>query len=284
MSTGAAALADRELLALLLGSGHRGSSAMDLACELIDHCGDLQELARSDPHRLLAVHGIGLAKAARVAAAFHLVRRAEAGPERARITGTSDLADVTAPLLRGHSRERLAVAVCDTRGAVLRRTVLTEGGADHTAFPIRDIITTVLAAGGASFGVAHNHPGGSLTPSDCDLTATTRLAQAAETVGLRFLDHLIITDTAWRRIPYPTPPPPIPPTSEEPTSLAPSSLAPTSPMPASQASASPKSAHPSATPPPTPTSRPPHPPDTHPPKSPPPDPTVPTGMSTTPPA
>ncbi|MEU7743888.1 DNA repair protein RadC [Nonomuraea sp. NPDC049158] len=202
MASGATALADRELLAVLLGSGFRGSSAMDLAAQVIAHCGDLDGLARSEPHRLLAVPGVGPAKAARVAAAFHLVRRAQTDPERTKISSTSDLATVVAPLLRGHSRERLVVLACDVRGAVLRRVVLTEGGSDHTTVPVRDIITAVLTAGGAAFGVAHNHPSGSLDPSEADLLATARLVAAAKTVGLQFLDHLIITETAWRRVPF----------------------------------------------------------------------------------
>lgn len=200
MDSGPEALADRELLAVLLGSGFRGASAMDLAAQVIAHCGDLDGLARSEPHRLLAVPGVGPAKAARVAAAFHLVRRAEAEPERPRVTSTKDLAVIAAPLLRGHPHERLVVVVCDVRGAVLRRMVLTQGGADHTSLPVREIITAVLTAGGAVFGIAHNHPSGSLHPSDDDLIATSRLTEAAETVGLRLLDHLIVTDTAWRRV------------------------------------------------------------------------------------
>jgi DNA repair protein RadC len=200
LASGATALADRELLAVLLGSGFRGSSAMDLAAQVIEHCGDLDGLARSEPHRLLAVPGVGPAKAARVAAAFHLVRRAQAEPEPARVASTADLATVAAPLLHGHTRERLVVVVCDVRGAVLRRVVLTEGGSDHTTVPVRDIITVVLTAGGAAFGVAHNHPSGCLDASDADVVATVRLAEAAETVGLRFLDHLVVTDSGWRRV------------------------------------------------------------------------------------
>jgi DNA repair protein RadC len=200
MSSGAAVLADRELLAVLLGSGFRGSSALDLASQVIEHCGDLDALGRAEPHRLLSVPGIGPAKAARVAAAFHLVRRAGSEPERARITSTSDLAHVCAPLLRGLGHERLVVVVCDTRGGVLKRSVLSEGGSDHTAVPVRETIALVLTTGGAMFGVAHNHPGGSLDPSQADLEATAHLAEAAKTVGVRLLDHLIITDAAWRRI------------------------------------------------------------------------------------
>ncbi|GGO06969.1 UPF0758 protein [Microbispora rosea subsp. aerata] len=200
LASGAAALADRELLALLLGSGSRGVSAVELASQLIAHCGDLGELARSEPHRLLAVPGVGPAKAARVAAAFHLVRRAQAEPERSRITCSADIASAAAPLLHGQPRERLVVIVCDGRGAVLRRTVVTEGGSDHTPAPVRDIVTTVLLSGGAAFGLAHNHPSGSLDPSPADIEVTARLHEAADTVGLRFLDHVIVTDTAWRRI------------------------------------------------------------------------------------
>ncbi|GAA3701829.1 DNA repair protein RadC [Nonomuraea antimicrobica] len=201
MSIGAAALADRELLAVLLGSGFRGASALDLATQVIEHCGDLNALSRSDPHRLLALRGIGPAKAARVTAAFQLVRRADAWPERERITSTSDLAHACAPLLRDRRQERLVMVVCDTGGRILKRAVLTEGGSDHTAMPVRELITEVLTSGGAMFGLAHNHPGGSLEPSPEDLEATARLVEAARTVGLRLLDHLIISDGAWRRIP-----------------------------------------------------------------------------------
>ncbi|MER6575603.1 DNA repair protein RadC [Nonomuraea sp. NPDC001023] len=200
MSSGAAVLADRELLAVLLGSGFRGASALDLASQVIEHCGDLDALGRADPHRLLTLRGIGPAKAARVAAAFHLVRRAASEPARMRIASTSDLAEVCAPLLRGLGHERFVVVVCDTRGGVLKRSVLTEGGADHTTVPVRETISLVLTTGGAMFGVAHNHPGGSLDPSEADLEVTAHLAEAARTVGLRLLDHLIITDAAWRRI------------------------------------------------------------------------------------
>lgn len=205
LTVGAAALADRELLALLLGSGGRGVSAVELASRLIAHCGDLGQLARSDPHRLLAVPGVGPAKAARVAAAFHLVRRARTEPERLRVTSSADIAAAAAPMLHGNSRERLVLVICDPRGSVIRRAVVSEGGSDQTSAPVRDIITTVLTSGGAAFGLAHNHPSGSLEPSSADIEVTIRLHEAADTVGLRFLDHVIVTDTAWRRVPVPPP-------------------------------------------------------------------------------
>ncbi|WP_043641044.1 JAB domain-containing protein [Nonomuraea candida] len=201
ISVGAAALADRELLAVLLGSGHHGESALDLASKVIEHCGGFDALSRSAPHRLLTMRGIGPAKAARVSAAFHLVRRAEAWPERERITSTSDLARACASLLHDRTQEQLVMVACDTGGRILKRATLTSGGSDHTLMPVREVITEVLAAGGAMFGLAHNHPGGSLEPSQADLEATAKLLEAAETVGLRLLDHVVIAGKSWRRIP-----------------------------------------------------------------------------------
>ena len=201
LTAGPAALADRELLALLLGSGGRGVNAVELASLLIAHCGDLAEVGRADVHRLLAVPGIGPAKAARVAAAFDLVRRARSAPERARVTCSADLAAVAAPLLRGFAHERVVAVICDTGGRVVRTSVVSTGGTDHCPVSVRDILAKVLASGGAAFGLAHNHPGGTLEPSPSDLELTARLRRAAETVAVDFLDHLIVTDHAWRRVP-----------------------------------------------------------------------------------
>ncbi|MFI5990811.1 RadC family protein [Streptomyces sp. NPDC051362] len=199
---GAEALADRELLALLLGSGRRGWDAVELAGELIAAHGGLRGLARADPHALVALPGMGPAKAVRVAAAFHLARRVAnvGGTERRRVAATADLAAVAAPLLRGLRHERVIVVVCDASGAVLRTARLTEGATDRSLIPVRDVLALVLASGGASFGVAHNHPTGDPTPSAPDHQATTRLREAAAVVGLRFLDHVVVTDGAWRRV------------------------------------------------------------------------------------
>lgn len=203
LTLGVEALADRELLAILLGAGMRDLDAVELAARLISRFGGLYELSRADPHDLLIVPGMGPAKVARVAAAFRLASRAAAIRGRRRITGSSDLAETVAPLLRGLRRERVIVVVCDTANNVRRMVQLTDGGTDRSLIPVRDVLAVVFAAGGTAFGVAHNHPSGGLEPSEPDIRATARLRDAAETVGLRFLDHLILTDTTWRRITTP---------------------------------------------------------------------------------
>ncbi len=203
LARGAETLADRELLALLLGSGTGGCDAMELAARLIAKHGGLYELSRTDPQELVSLPGMGPAKAARVAAAFQLGRRAQPVLTPRRIDSSSNLAAVVAPLLRGLRRERVAVVVCNAASSVVRTSLITEGAADRSLVPIRDVLALVLAAGGVAFGVAHNHPSGNPDPSDADRATTARLQTAAETVGLRFLDHLVITDTQWRRVTAP---------------------------------------------------------------------------------
>jgi DNA repair protein RadC len=205
LSRGAEALSDRELLALLLGSGTEGCDAVELAGQLIARHGGLYELSRADAHELATgLPGIGPAKAARVAAAFQLGRRAALvdRESRQRMRGSADLAAVTAPLLTGLRHERVVVVICDSAGMVLRTAVLTEGVVDRSLLPVRDVLAVVLAAGGTAFGVAHNHPTGRVEPSEPDRVATARLAAGAEAVGLKFLDHVVVTETGWRRVDY----------------------------------------------------------------------------------
>lgn len=201
LRSGAQALSDRELLAIVLGSGLRGMDAIELAAEVITWAGGLRSLAVAGPHGLKQLAGVGPAKAARVAAAFELARRADISAERRRMRGSADVAIVVAPYLRGLPHERVVVVVCDNSGGLLRVAQLTDGAKDRSLMPVRDVLSAVLAIGGARFAVAHNHPGGSVEPSEADIAVTTQLRAAADTVGLRFLDHVIVTETAWARVP-----------------------------------------------------------------------------------
>jgi DNA repair protein RadC len=200
LTHGAEALSDRELLALIIGSGTLGSDAIDLAARVIEKSGDLSQLARADPHTLLGLAGMGPAKAARVAAAFQLARRAESEVAPRWAGSSAGLAAVAAPLLRGLRAERVVVVSCDQGGKVLRTIRLTEGVSDRSLMPVRDVLAAALSAGAASFGVAHNHPSGTLEPSEADRRATARLREGAEAVGLRFLGHVIVTDRQWRPV------------------------------------------------------------------------------------
>ncbi|GGK41028.1 hypothetical protein GCM10010124_37360 [Pilimelia terevasa] len=198
---GPAALADRELLAVLLRTGAGpGDGAHELAAALLARYGSLAALARAHPAELTTLHGVGPAKAAILAAAAELGRRARRPAAAAVIRGTSDLVSIAAPLLHGRARERLVLVVCDGRNQVTSCEVVSEGGAGRTLLPVREITVAVLRRDGAAFALAHNHPDGDVRPSAADRAATARIGEAANTLDLRFLDHVVLTDTQWRRV------------------------------------------------------------------------------------
>jgi DNA repair protein RadC len=199
---GAEALADRELLALLLSTGVRGKGAHELAEALLDRFGSVAAIGRATAAELSAVPGIGAAKASSLVAGFELARRGTAAAGRPRrLRATTDIAAMAEPMLRDRDRERLIVISCDAALRVLGTDRISDGGTDQTLFPLREIIVAVLRRDGRSFALAHNHPSGDPEPSAEDLAATQSAAEAAALTGLCFLDHVIVTETAWRAVP-----------------------------------------------------------------------------------
>jgi DNA repair protein RadC len=196
---GPEALADGELLALMLITGARGMGAHELAAALLRRFGSVAAIGRATVAELAGVAGIGAAKASSLVAGFELARRA--GAERpARLLSTRDIADVAAPLLHGRARERLVVISCDAALRVLGADPVADGAADMTIFPLREIIVAVLRRDGLSFALAHNHPSGDATASPEDVAATREVAAAAATAGLRFLDHIVVTEDGWQTV------------------------------------------------------------------------------------
>ncbi len=150
----------------------------------------------------LAQHpGVGVAKAAAIAAAFQLALRTSDQPESRVLRSAEDVAGLVWRELACLRRERLVVLVCDAGNRVRRSLVIAEGSIDRSSFPVREILNAVLLHDGRAFAVAHNHPSGNPTPSETDCRATTELAEAAKVVGLRFLDHVIAAGEAWSSVP-----------------------------------------------------------------------------------
>lgn len=198
---GAEALGDRELLALLISTGMRGKGAHELAEGLLDRFGSVTAIGRATVSELSAVAGIGTAKASSLLAGFELARRAAAPDQPTRLRSTTDIAEVAGPLLRDRARERLIVITCDAALRVLGIDRISDGGSDQTLFALREIIVAVLRRDGRGFALAHNHPSGDPEPSAEDVSATQSAADAAAVTGLVFLDHVIVTETAWQAVP-----------------------------------------------------------------------------------
>jgi DNA repair protein RadC len=202
-AVGAQHLADRELLAMVLGTGTRGLGAHLLAEQLLARYGSVLDLARAHPADLLGVPGIGVAKASAVVAAFELARRADRPTEAPVLTSTADLRAVVSPLLVGRSRERLVLVTCDSAYRVISTEVLTEGSSERAILPLRDILVAVLRRDGQAFALAHNHPNGNPVPSATDIETTRRMHGLALSIGLDFLEHIVVTDTSWSSVPLP---------------------------------------------------------------------------------
>jgi DNA repair protein RadC len=195
---GPEALSDSELLALLLRNGRAGESALDVAAGLLSEYGGLHRLAQARPEELARRTGVGAAKAAALVAAFHLCRRlsepADAAPV---LRGPADVAAAVQRVLAGARRERTVVLVCDAQDRLRQRVIVAEGSADRSPIPVREILNAVIRHDGRAFAVAHSHPSGDPTPSLADRRATADLVDAARTVGLRFLDHVVVAGNRW---------------------------------------------------------------------------------------
>jgi DNA repair protein RadC len=196
MQHGPDALSERELIALVLRSGRRGESALDVAASLLAEFGGVEGIAAAFPEELARCPGVGPAKAAALVAALRLGRFAFAEGAPPRLSSGADVAVAARALLDDQRRERVVVLICDAANR-LRRTVFVSEGA---MLPVREILNAVLRHDGRAFAVAHNHPSGDPEPSDADVLATAELARAATTVGLRFLDHVVVAGQEWRRV------------------------------------------------------------------------------------
>ena len=189
LAKGEAALSDAELLAVLLGSGTKQYSVLDLAVRILDSLEG--QLANADASALLEVHGVGRAKACQVVAAMELGRR-HLSRRRAVIRDAED----ALPYLAGIRNERQEHFVClSLNGAneILATRVVTVGLLDSNQVHPREVFADPITDRAASILCAHNHPSGTLEASPEDLAITRRLVKAGEVLGIRVLDHLIVT-------------------------------------------------------------------------------------------
>jgi len=189
-------LSVRELLAILIGSGQKGRSAVEVAAELLRRAGSIRRLAGAGPRELEQVAGVGPAVAARVSAALELGRRlAREEPEsRKQIKGAKDVYERCAPTLRDLVQEEFRVLLLNTHHAVLRELVVTRGTLDTSVIHAREVFRAAILESAAAVILVHNHPSGDPTPSPDDQAVTSKLTAAGRTVGIPVLDHVIIGD------------------------------------------------------------------------------------------
>lgn len=199
LALGASALSDAELVAIQLGTGRRGEHVLGLAQTLLDAFGGVGGLARADVDELARVSGVGRAKAARLVSAFELTGRVGM-PDRPVVRSSADIAAIAQPRIGRARTEEVLLLVLDGAHRLRQVVPLASGGATGSALPIREALALALRHDGVAMAVAHNHPGGDPTPSARDVEVTRRLRSAAAEVGIRFLDHVVVTADSWRSV------------------------------------------------------------------------------------
>lgn len=191
---GSHTLSDAELLAILLGNGARGQSAVELARDLIERSVDLTRLSARSAHELKNIKGIGSAKAARLVAAFELTRRVQAQPfdPKRKIQSPDDVARHFIPKLRGAQKETFRIALLDSANRIFRDVLISEGSLNASIVHPREVFRPAIAESAAAVVLLHNHPSGNPEPSREDIKITKQLHEAGKFIDIAVLDHIII--------------------------------------------------------------------------------------------
>jgi len=193
LSRGSVALSDSELLAILIGSGMKGTNALSLATKIL-RVVDLRP-EKLDVEALKEIPGVGPAKAARIAAAFELVRR-RLQREGTRVREAKDVLPFVQQIREKHQEYFVCLSL-NGANEVIENRVVTVGLLDSNQVHPREVYADPLTDRAASIIVAHNHPSGTLEASPEDVALTDRLARAGKLLGIPLLDHIIVTKRGY---------------------------------------------------------------------------------------
>ena len=197
MQKGTEALSKAELLAILLRSGSRGESAVDLAKKMLARAGDnLCQMGKWRLDDFMQYKGMGEAKALTIMAALELGKRrsAENVGERVTVTSPETINSIFQPLLCDLGHEEFWVLMLNQGGHVIDKERISSGGITQTAVDVRLILRAAILRQATQIAIVHNHPSGNLRPSVEDLHLTQRVKQACEAGNNRLMDQLIIGD------------------------------------------------------------------------------------------
>ncbi|GHB41393.1 RadC family protein [Mongoliitalea lutea] len=198
---GKAHLSDAELLAILIGSGTRSLSAVDLAKHILKHCNyDLSELAKKSITDLKKFKGIGEAKAITIVSALELGRRRKLITEqskRFKISSSSDVWQLMKPDLLDEPVEHFYVLYLNRNNYVIKKQLISSGGTTGTVADPKIIFKYALECTANGMILVHNHPSGNVKPSEQDRRLTQKLVDVGKNLEVSVLDHLIFTDVAY---------------------------------------------------------------------------------------
>ncbi len=192
---GPSSLSDAELLAILIGSGTRNHSALDLARELLALAGNtLGELGKLSAGDICKIKGLGEAKAVIIAASLELGRRrkmAEAA-ENPQIRSSADVFNIISPVMEDLPHEEFWILFLNRANRITGRMKVSQGGVSGTVTDVRIIMKKAIEMLASGLVICHNHPSGNNSPSESDIRITQKIKEAGALMDIQLLDHLII--------------------------------------------------------------------------------------------
>lgn len=200
LQKGKMSLSDAELIAILIGSGSREESAVQLSKRILAASENkLNELGKLSVQQLTKFKGIGEAKAITIVAAMELGRRrrGEEAVQRKQITSADVVFEVMQPIIGDLGHEEFWILYLNNSNKILQKLQLSKGGMTGTLVDVRLAFKNALEVGATSVILAHNHPSGTLKPSEADKQLTRKLKLAGESLDIKVLDHLIVTQKSY---------------------------------------------------------------------------------------
>ncbi len=197
---GRTALSDAELIAILIGSGNREESAVALCKRIFSSVdNNLNALGKLSIQQLMTFKGIGEAKAITIAAALELGRRRriEDALQLEKINSSRSVYDIMQPVLGDLPHEEFWILYLNNSNKVIQKNQLSKGGITGTLVDVRLVLKNALEVGATALILCHNHPSGTLKPSQADKDITQKLKTAAQSLDIKVLDHLIVTEKAY---------------------------------------------------------------------------------------
>ena len=200
MLKGKAVLSDAELLAILLGSGSKNESAVDLSKRILGSVqNNLSLLGKMSVNQLTEFKGIGPAKAITIVAAAELGRRrrTEEHIDYLKVTSSKIVFDLMQPILGELPHEEFWVLYLNNANKIIYKAQLSKGGITGTVVDVRLLLKTAIEQNALGIILTHNHPSGKLIPSESDIQVTQKIKTAAKQLDICLLDHIIITEQSY---------------------------------------------------------------------------------------
>jgi DNA repair protein RadC len=197
---GAQNLSDAELIAILLRTGKKGKTVIEIAQEILNKYTNLAVLASVSIEKLKNINGIGNDKAAALSAAFEIGRRVTSQSKliyNKKITSPEDVAEYFIPILRDELKEKFYVICLNSANKIIKYEIVSIGNLNSSVVHPREIFKIAIENSSASVILIHNHPSGNSEPSNEDIAVTRKLVESGKILDIQVFDHIIIAGNSF---------------------------------------------------------------------------------------